>query len=234
MAHGRETSGINPIIAFDFRMTNVFVYAATLQQRYSELGKVANDIKKKQKLDVVQDKKFPALKRKWFLVKDYLAANPTASEDEQADFANDILNSSSNNLIPNPVAAQQSWAITGFISNASRGRGAPTHQQASPGSNEGTNRFNDPDFIARLRPLEQQFPVLSKITEQIYNCLADDLQALENKYLRDYVHRITSGAQKRLNDRASVTRDFTFREVTDRALQHLLGGLRDAMNTTAT
>jgi hypothetical protein len=236
VSHGPETSGINPLIAFNFRVINVFAFAATLQHRYSGLGKVANDIKNKYKLDVIHDKKFPALKRKWFLVKEYLTANPTASKADQTDFANDVLNGSANNPPSKPVVASQSGGIRGFVAagyNVIWGRSSAASQQASPRLNEDSNHIKDPDFVAQLRPFEGRFPVISKITEQIYSCLQDDLRALESKCLRDYVQRITSGEQRRQNDHASTARDRTFRGATDQALQHLLGGLREAMSTTA-
>jgi hypothetical protein len=234
MAHGPETSGIHRTITYDLRMTNLFVYVAALQQRYSELGKMANDIKKKQKLDVVRDKKFPTLKRKWFLVKDYLIANPGASDAEQAEFANDILNGSNNDPAPNPVVVPQPWALPSFTTagyNVFRGQGVTAFQQAGPRSNEDHSRIKDPDFVARLRPLEQRFPVLSKITDKIYTCLKDDLRALENRCLRDYVRKITSSEQKRANDGASAAREINSQNISYQAFQNLLRGLRDAMGT---
>src|SRR4051794_27687994 len=94
------------------------MWIALLYHRYPGLNKVADEIVKKNKLDVVQDKDFQSLKGKWPLLKRYLENNPNLSFPEYEDFVNDLLNGPTAPQVYTATPAPRSYyGLTPYFKN---------------------------------------------------------------------------------------------------------------------
>lgn len=198
---------------------------------------MADEIQKKQKLDVVGDKKFQTLKSKWMFIQGYLEENPL-SEAEQADFVNDILNAPEVVSPIKPVNDRSggSWGLGRLVSSgleAIRGLGSGSAPQSSLGSSRAARELKDPEFVARLHPLEKTFPVLSNLTRQLYERLNRNLEDIEKKILQDQVTRVLSNERHRQLKAASDVRDLAFRDGNQRAFESLMEILRRDMASTS-
>ncbi|QRV84782.1 GTP-binding protein [Ceratobasidium sp. AG-Ba] len=205
--------------------------SASLQARYSRLGRVESQIKENFKLNRVTDKKFQSLKKKWLLIRDYLTAEPIPSESDQADFVNDVLNGASET----PDRSKSSEKKQGgskfggllWLVGVGSGQGDQSKQEKSQ------KPLSDSAFVALLQPLQGNFPVLEEITKQLYERLGENLLELEAKILPEYVDRIVSGERQHQLQAASEARSVNSRRQRDEAFQALMQELKDAMTTTA-
>ncbi|QRW13380.1 E3 ubiquitin-protein ligase TRIP12 [Ceratobasidium sp. AG-Ba] len=205
--------------------------SATLQARYSRLGRVESQIKENFKLDRVGDKKFKSLKKKWLLIREYLTAEPVPSESDQADFVNDVLNGASE--LPDNSKSSDKKQGGGVIGGLLRAVGLGSSQDDKPKQETSQKPLSDPSFVALLRPLQGTFPVLEDITKQIYERLREHLLEQEAKILREYVDRIVSGERQHQLQAASEARSINSRRQQKEAFHVLMQELKEAMITTA-
>lgn len=223
----------------------IIMHVAMLYQRYSGLRDLAEDIKRTYRPDVISDNKFQDLKHKWFILRDYLVANPTSSKADQADFVNDVLNGGSPPLSPKSKSKSKgkqrqsvssfwpTFAVPSLVDNALVNWVIGSSSDASSGSNNNSRDVKDPDFIQQLRPLEISFPVLAEITKQVYTRLADTLVKLEGRIVEDRAERLVSSEQRHQNDLTKNIREAEFRGSSQQAFETLLQDLRSIMNNTA-
>lgn len=213
----------------------ILVYIAALYQRYSGLESLAEDIRRTYTPEVVVDQKFQDLKRKWFLLRDYLKANPTPPEADQSDFVNDVLNGRNSPLPAKPKAKRQQSVApfwTSFTPTALVNWVSGSSSAANSRLGDTFGNVKDPEFVDMLRPLEATFPVLTEITKQIYERLADSLTKLEGRIVQDRVGRLVSAEQKYQNDRAKNAREAGSRTSHQQAFETLLYDLQSIMNIT--
>ncbi|KAF8607193.1 hypothetical protein BDV93DRAFT_303052 [Ceratobasidium sp. AG-I] len=171
--------------------------SAILYQRYSGLRNLAEDARRIYRPDVITDKKFQDLKHKWFLLRDYLTANPPPAEADQNDFVNDVLNGGSPALSPKSKGKQRqsvssfwpSFATPSFVPNALVNWVIGSSPDTSSRLGDALRDVKDPDFVQLLRPLENLFPVLAEITKQIYERLIDNLSKLEERIIQEQSRR---------------------------------------------
>jgi hypothetical protein len=229
-SHGPVISGKGAVIGFNFFQKSDLAYIAVLQQRYQGLSQVADDIRNKHNLDVVADKEFQTLKSKWVLIKDHLEQNPRISESEQAEFINGVLSGAEATPATKPATTQQSGMFKSFVSSVSS-----QLSRISPigGTSHDAKNLKDPDFVEQLRPLEESYPVLSELTQEIYDCLRLNLENLEKEVLQDQVDSIISTEQQRQTVEARSARDQEFEDGKQQAFEALLSSLREAMGTTS-
>ncbi|CAE7107205.1 unnamed protein product, partial [Rhizoctonia solani] len=157
---------------------------AELHRSFSGLGKVTEEIPRRHKLENVQDKEFQSLKEKWLFIQEYFEKNPRLSDNDQADFINDILNG------PGPQADNKSGPskskdFKSYISSLLRFGGGDSSSYSAvvtTGSSPRaiTRHISDPNFVAQLRPMEKDYPSLSNLTQRIYDGLGRNLEALES------------------------------------------------------
>ncbi|QRV98718.1 E3 ubiquitin-protein ligase TRIP12 [Ceratobasidium sp. AG-Ba] len=140
------------------------------------------------------------------LIREYLTTEPVPSESDQADFVNDVLNGASE---------------------------LPDSSKSSDKKQGGQEPLSDPSFVALLRPLQQTFPVLADITNQLYERLGENLLEMETKILQEHVDRIISGEQQHQLQAASEARSVNSRRQQEEAFQVLMQELKEAMITRA-
>ncbi|KDN38013.1 hypothetical protein RSAG8_09786, partial [Rhizoctonia solani AG-8 WAC10335] len=228
-----------PSLGLGFDVSHSPEVSAQLHNAFPGLGRVAEDISKKHKLDVVQDREFQALKEKWLFIQGYFEKNSKISHDEQADFINDILHGPSPQADGKP-APKSSGGLSSYIpsffgfggGSSSGSYSAAVSSRSSPRVGT-TRRIPDPDFVTQLRPMEKDYPSLSKLTQQIYAGLGRNLDALETKVIADQLDRIVSTERQRQNNTASGARDSESREGKERAFSTIMQELREAMRSNA-
>ncbi|KAF8607194.1 hypothetical protein BDV93DRAFT_552935 [Ceratobasidium sp. AG-I] len=219
------------------KLTSSIAYSAgdsaALHERYSGLRNLAEDVRQVYNPDVVTDKRFQDLKHKWFLLRDYLTTGATPPLADPIDFVNEVLDGGSVDLIPEPEvkhqqSASSSWTYLAVNSLASWAGGRSPEANSELGND--FRHIADPDFVQRLRPLEASFPSLSKITEQVYECLAHHLTKLEGRVVQNRVDQLVSAEKRSQNDRAKITREAEYQSSIQQAFETLLHDLQNARN----
>ncbi|KAH7337773.1 hypothetical protein B0J17DRAFT_573266 [Rhizoctonia solani] len=186
---------------------------------YDRIYPVADEITKKSKLDVVQDKEFQSFKKKWAFLKEYLEKNPSRSYLEYEEFIDEVLKApavpqASSGATPqapppgrfnslNP--SNWSWSMWG---RGQEGRGDSTnstvHTRSSPRFTENTSsHLADPEFVSQLSSMERTYPALSALVKNIHAGLGRSLAALENKAVPDQLERIVSMERQHQKNAAS-------------------------------
>ncbi|CAE6373871.1 unnamed protein product [Rhizoctonia solani] len=237
---------VYPSLDLGFDVSHGAEVTALLYQRYPDLNKVTDDIVKKNKLDVVQDKEFQSLKGKWPLLKGYLQKNPNLSRSEHADFINDIINGSTGPQVY-AAATPQAPSMFGTFKPSNWGWGSWSRSTESregstsatsflssprPARNTGSH-ISDPEFVSELHLMEKSYPALSVLVQKAHTGLGRNLETLEKKVLTDQLDRIVSMEGQRQKTAASATRDHGHREETRRAFEVVMRKLREAMTTNA-
>ncbi|CAE6431455.1 unnamed protein product, partial [Rhizoctonia solani] len=227
-----------PSLEFGYDMGHGPEVSAGLHSRYSGLGKLDSEIRKKHKLDQVQDKEYQVLKSKWLLIEEYLDSNPELPRNEQDEFVNDVLNGTTTRADSKPASYAQATGggIGGFIvSGVSKllGRGN-NHQDTAPKlqSSARTNasrQVTDPEFVAHIHTTKDSRPALSELLRRIQARLAQNLEAIEQKVLGDQLDRIVSGERHRQSTSASDARDTVYKRGRERSFERLMDELKQAM-----
>ncbi|KEP46929.1 von willebrand factor type A domain protein, partial [Rhizoctonia solani 123E] len=227
-----------PSLNIGFDVSHGPEVTAQLHQAFPGLGRVTEDISKKHKLEVVQDREFQALKEKWLFIQGYFEKNSKISRDEQADFINDILNGLGP-LANGKPGQKASGGLTGYLSSllhlgsgSSSSYSSVVSSRSSPSVGT-TRRISDPDFVTQLRPTEKDYPSLSDLTQRIYGHLGRNLETLETRVIADQLDRVVSTERQRQNKAASDVRDAEYREGKQRAFSTIMGELGEAMRSTA-
>ncbi|CAE6410609.1 unnamed protein product, partial [Rhizoctonia solani] len=235
---------------------------ALLHQHYPSLNKVADEVVRKHKPDVVSNREFQLLKGKWDLVKGYLEKNPNQSEAEQRRFIESLLTGThdqanareipqtstnkSNKSKPNKPnksnkSNRSSWrpSFSAILPNFRFGdSGNPPNATTNPQSNstllsDSTARISDPEFVSQLQTMQQEYSSLSELSRKAHDALGRNLEALEKKVIADQLERVVSMEQQRQNTAASGARDHGYQEGLRRELEGVLQELREAMASSA-
>ncbi|KAG8712967.1 Vacuolar protein sorting-associated protein 13A [Ceratobasidium sp. 423] len=228
---------------------------ALLHQDYPGLNKVADEVARKQKPDVVSDREFQSLKGKWGLVKGYLEQNPNQSDDEHRNFIKSVLNGTYDQASAREIAqtssrrfnwgaaawptsptlpASSTWApswplrSSGDYSDATTNLGSNPTLPSNP-----TTRISDPEFVLQLQTMQQTYPALSGLMRKVHDALGRNLETLENKVIADQLDRIASMERRRQNSAASGARGHAYREGLQRTFEVVMRELREAMVSSA-
>ncbi|CUA74082.1 E3 ubiquitin-protein ligase TRIP12 [Rhizoctonia solani] len=229
-----------PSLKIGFDVSHGPEVTAQLHLGFPNLSKVADDISRKQKLDVVQDKDFQSLKEKWLFIQGYFEKNPKIPRDEQTDFINDVLNGPGHRVDGKP-APKISSGFRSYLPSIPipffKGGNSSSYSSVAssgPGPNIGTvRRVSDPDFVAQLGPMEKDYPSLSDLTQRIYAGLGRNLEALEAKVIADQLDRVVSSERQRQNKAASDIREVEYREGKQQAFSTIMRELREAMQSNS-
>ncbi|QRW13378.1 E3 ubiquitin-protein ligase TRIP12 [Ceratobasidium sp. AG-Ba] len=222
-----------PSLHVTMDMSHTVEASAILHSRYSKLSRVEADIKRKFSLDRVTDERFQDLKAKWLFLQEFLTADPILSEEEQADFVNDVLNGTYQPHDSKTSEKNQGGGITGIWRTIGSLVTPSLIQDTKPRPARAPQSISDPPFVALLRPLQESFPVLGEITNQIYERLEANLLKVENRLIPEHVGKVISAERKHQLEAASQARSINSRRQQDEAFQELIQELRDAMASTA-
>ncbi|KAJ1300985.1 hypothetical protein OPQ81_003409 [Rhizoctonia solani] len=226
---------IYPSMGLGFDVSHSPEVTALLHQDFPGLSKLADEILKKHKLDVVQDREFQALKEKWIYIRSYFEKNPKIKHEEQVEFIHDLLHGSS----PQADAKSGSKTSSGFSGFIWGLMGANNKSYSSvassrSGPSAGTARgIPDPEFVAQLRPTEKTYSSLSEITQRIYDGLGRNLEALEGRVIADQLDRVVSTERQRQNKAASDVRNHEYREGKQQAFGAVMYELQEAMTSNS-
>ncbi|CAE6496426.1 unnamed protein product, partial [Rhizoctonia solani] len=230
---------IYPSLGWGFDVSHPPETTAQLHQAFPALRKLTDEILKKHKLDVVQDREYQSLKEKWMFIQSYFEKNSKISHDEQKDFIHDVLNGPGPQADSNS-APKASSGISSYIpSFLTFGRGNSSSSYSSVVSSRSsprvgtTQRIPDEDFVSRLRPMEETYPSLSDLTRRIYEGLGRNLEALEARVIADQLDRIVSTERQRQNKVTSDIRDNEYKEGKQQAFAAVMQELREAMRSNA-
>ncbi|KAG8792428.1 Vacuolar protein sorting-associated protein 13A [Ceratobasidium sp. 428] len=242
ISHDPEASGKVVSSGTKFIFTRSFV--VSLHARYPGLSKVEANIQRKHKFDHISDKRFQSLKSKWILIRDYLTAEPLPSETAQDSFVNDVLNSPEGVSPSRPLPPKSPpkrtvimfggavWEAAGAAYTGARNLiGGSYAQDTTPKPKPAS--LTDPQFVSELRPLQELFPVLREITNQIYDSLRAGLSILEARILGEEVEKIISAERGHLTEVTNRARRDNFRHEESQAFNGLMSELREAMFTSA-
>ncbi|CAE6443309.1 unnamed protein product [Rhizoctonia solani] len=213
---------------------------ALLYQNYPGLSRVADEVVKKHKPDVVS---FQSLKGKWGLVKEYLEGNSSLSDAEHEGSIQDIMDGSNPQADAEPQSQPLSgrfnslrWSKSSYVPKAGKcpdGTFTMCIQTGSIHARSTTIRFPDPEFVSQLQRMVKAYPALSGFMRKTYAALGRNLEALEEKVIAGQLDRVVSMERQRQNTAASGARDHGYREGLRREFEGVLQELREAMASSA-
>ncbi|KAG8713462.1 hypothetical protein FRC11_012069, partial [Ceratobasidium sp. 423] len=232
---------IYPSLKFTFDVAHEPGVSAELHRRYAGLRKLEGEIRKKHKLDQIQDQEYQDLKSQWLLVEDYFVNNPALSRGEQDKFVNDVLNGTAAGVLT--FNGQPSGGFGGFIASGVStvrgffGRGnsrQDSRLNLRSGARTNTSRqVPDPDFVAHIHSMRDSYPALSELLRRIQTRLWQNLEVVEKKILDDQLNRIVSGERHRQSVSANEARDTTFKQGKEQSFERLMVELKQAMPSNA-
>ncbi|KAG8693956.1 hypothetical protein FRC09_010163, partial [Ceratobasidium sp. 395] len=214
--------------------------SVSLYSRYPGLSKAEANIQRKNRFDQVSDKRFQSLKSKWILIREFLMAEPLPSETAQAEFVNDVLNAPEGMPPPRPPPPKSPprrtvVAFGGIMWGADTGArnfvGGSYPRDTTPKPKPAS--LTDPQFVSEVRPLQELFPVLRELTDQIYDSLRAGLSIVEARILGEEVEKLISTEQEHLTEVAGRARRDNLRREQSQAFNSLISELREAMSTSA-
>ncbi|KAB5588316.1 hypothetical protein CTheo_8242 [Ceratobasidium theobromae] len=157
-----------------------------LRAKYPGLIGLSERIEKTSNIQIIDDEEFQNLKLAWHTIRDFLLSDPNRSSRRQDEFINEVLGKHKKRSYAFSLQkAKELWVR--FIGSES-------------GEQQPTKPASDPEFVESLHPLELEYPVISKLTGRVVECLQAYLNRSAHKIMQKYFSGLVNESRTRRTD----------------------------------